>query len=62
VVEVLREEGIDSVRYVLWDATGSSHRDYSPPSGETGPLKRQVEETVEMLSEGSEGFYKSYLD
>jgi hypothetical protein len=29
LVEVLREEGIDAVRYVLWDATGW-HRDYSP--------------------------------
>jgi hypothetical protein len=27
---VLREEGIDGVRYALWDATGW-HRDYSPP-------------------------------
>ncbi len=31
LVEVLREEGIDAVRYVLWDATGW-HRDYSPPA------------------------------
>ncbi len=30
LVEVLREEGVDAVRYVLWDATGW-HRDYSPP-------------------------------
>jgi hypothetical protein len=29
LVEVLREEGFDAVRYVLWDATGW-HRDYSP--------------------------------
>ncbi len=29
LVEVLREEGIDAVRYVLWNATGW-HRDYSP--------------------------------
>lgn len=28
LVEVLREEGIDAVRYVLWDATGW-HRNYS---------------------------------
>ena len=27
-MEVLREEGIDAVRYVLWDATGL-YRDYS---------------------------------
>jgi hypothetical protein len=26
---VLREEGLDAVRYVLWDATGW-HKDYSP--------------------------------
>ena len=31
LVEVLREEGMDAVRYVLWDATGW-HRDYSPPA------------------------------
>ena len=29
LVEVLREEGIDAVRYVLWDATGW-RRNYSP--------------------------------
>jgi hypothetical protein len=29
LVEVLREEDIDAVRYALWDATGW-HRDYSP--------------------------------
>ena len=28
LVEVLREEGIDAVRYALWDATGW-HRGYS---------------------------------
>ena len=27
LVEVLREESLDAVRYVLWDATGW-HRDY----------------------------------
>src|SRR3954462_14403028 len=31
LVEVLREESIGAVRYVLWDATGW-HRDYSPPA------------------------------
>ncbi len=31
LVEVLREEGLEAVRYVLWDATGW-HRDYSPPA------------------------------
>ena len=30
LVEVLREEGIDTVRYARWDATGW-HRGYSPP-------------------------------
>lgn len=29
LVEVLREEGMDAVRQVLWDATGW-HRDYDP--------------------------------
>jgi hypothetical protein len=29
MLEVLREEGIDGVRYALWDATGW-HRDCSP--------------------------------
>jgi hypothetical protein len=31
LVEVLREEGIDAVRYALWDATGW-HRGYSSPA------------------------------
>src|ERR671921_112128 len=31
LLEVLREEGINGVRYALWDATGW-HRDYSPPA------------------------------
>src|SRR3954466_5442854 len=31
LVEILGEEGLDGVRYVLWDATGW-HRDYSPPA------------------------------
>lgn len=30
LVKVLREEGIDAVRYALWDTTGW-HHDYSPP-------------------------------
>ncbi len=29
LVEVLREESLDAVRYVLWDATGW-HRNYDP--------------------------------
>jgi hypothetical protein len=61
-VEVLCEEGLDGVRYVLWDATGWEmavriekilvtvlHETHS----------RQVEEALETLSEGPEGFYKS---
>ena len=87
LVEVLREEGIDAVRYVLWDATGW-HRDYSPAAWRNRATeeqkrkgwemavriekiictvlhqahKRQVEETMETLSEGPESFYKSYYD
>ena len=30
LVEVLHKEGLEAVRYVLWDATG--WRDYSPPA------------------------------
>jgi hypothetical protein len=30
-VEVLREEGTDGVRYVLWDATGH-RKEYGPPA------------------------------
>jgi hypothetical protein len=30
LLEVLREEGIDGVRYALWSVSGW-HRDYSPP-------------------------------
>ena len=29
LVEVLREEGLEAVRHVIWDAT-RWHRDYSP--------------------------------
>jgi len=87
LVEVLREEGLDGVRYALWDATGW-HRDYSPPAWRNRAteeqkkrgwemavrmekilctvlneaLKRQVEETMEILAEGPENFYSSYLD
>jgi hypothetical protein len=31
LVEVLHKEGLEALRYVLWDATGW-HRDYSPPA------------------------------
>jgi hypothetical protein len=82
LLEVLREEGIDGVRYSLWDATGW-HRDYSSPawrSRATDEQKRigwemavriekivaqvlheahgrQVEEVMDTLQEGPEGFY-----
>ena len=86
LVEVLREEGIDAVRYVLWDATGW-HRDYSPPAWRHRATieqkrigwemvvriekilctvlheayERQVEETMETLSEGPEAMYRHSL-
>ncbi len=85
-MEVLREEGIDAARHVLWDATGW-HHDYSLPAWRnqaTEERKRigwemavriekiickvlheahrlQVEETMETLAGGSEGFYQSRL-
>ncbi len=37
---MLREEGIDAVRYALWDATGS-HRDYSPLAWRNRATKEQ---------------------
>lgn len=81
LVEVLREEGIGAVRYVLWDATGW-HRDYSPPAWRNRATKeqkrigwemavrmekilctvlheahrQQVEEAMNTLAEGPEGF------
>ena len=87
LLEVLREEGLDGVRYALWDATGW-HSDYSPPAWRnraTEEQKRrgwemavriekiiatvlheaheqQTQEVTDTLSEGPEGFYKSYLD
>jgi hypothetical protein len=82
-VEVLRKEGIDALRDVLWDATGW-HRDCSPPDWRNRAIKdqkrkgremavriekiiatvldeahkRQVEETMDTLAEGPEGFYR----
>jgi hypothetical protein len=87
LVGVLREEGLDGVRYALWGATGW-HRDYSSPAwpnrapeeqkrigGEMAVRierilatvlheahERQTQEVIDTLSEGPEGFYKSYLD
>jgi len=87
LVEVLREEGLDGVRYALWDATGW-HRDYSPAAWRNRATEeqkrkgwemavriekiiatvlqeahgRQVEETMETLGGGPEGFYESHFD
>lgn len=84
---MLREEGIDGVRYTLWSATGW-HRDYSPLAWRNRATdkqksigwemavriekiiatvldeahKRQTEEVMDTLSEGPEGFYRSYAD
>jgi hypothetical protein len=85
LVEVLHKEGLDAVRYVLWDATGHP-KDYSPRQVHRATEeqqqrgwemavriekilctvlheahKRQVEETLDTLSEGPEDFYRSYL-
>jgi hypothetical protein len=43
---VLREEGIDGVRYALWNVSGW-HRDYSPPAWRSRA-------TEELKSEGWE--------
>jgi hypothetical protein len=72
---VLREEGLDSGRYALWSTTGC-HRDYSPPTWRSQATKeqkrevpvlheahrRQVEETMETLSERPEGLYMNSLN
>ncbi len=47
LVEVLREEGIDAVRYALWDATGW-HRDYSPPAWRNRATAEQKRKGWEM--------------
>lgn len=44
---MLREEGIDAVRYVLWDATGW-HRDYSPPVWRNRATEEQKKRGWEM--------------
>jgi hypothetical protein len=46
-VEVLREEGLDVVRYVLWDATGW-HRDYSPLAWRNRATEEQKRKGWEM--------------
>ncbi len=87
LVEVLREEGVEAIRYAMWDMTGW-HRDYDPCVWRSRATeeqkrigwemavriekiivtvlheahKRQVEETMETLGEGPEGFYESRLD
>ncbi len=87
LIEVLREEGLDAVRYVLWDATGW-RRDYSPTTRRNRATEeqrrvgwemavriekiiatvlheaheRQVEETMNTLSVGPEGFYERHLN
>ena len=83
LVEVLRTEGIEGVRYALWDMT-HSHEHYDPciwrsqateEQKRTGwemwvrmekiiatildeAHKRQIEETMDALEEGPNGFYK----
>ena len=87
LVEVLRTEGVEGVRYALWDMTGW-HRDYDPcvwrsrateEQKQTGweswvrmekiiatvlhaAHRRQVEEAMDALAEGPEGFYGSSAD
>ena len=47
LLEVLREEGIDGVRYALWDATGW-HHDYSPTTWRSRATAEQKREGWEM--------------
>ncbi len=47
LVEVLRESGIDAVRYVLWDVTGW-HSDYSPPARRNRATKERKKKGWEM--------------
>jgi hypothetical protein len=44
---VLREEGIDGVRYALWNVSGW-HRDYSPPAWRSRATEEQKREGWEM--------------
>lgn len=83
LVKVLEKEGVEAVRYALWDATGW-HHDYSPAAWKSRATveqkrrgwemavrierilvrvlheahARQVDETMEVLSEGPKGLYK----
>ena len=43
LLEVLREEGIDGVRYALWNVSGW-HRDYSPPAWRSRATEEQKRE------------------
>ena len=47
LVEILREEGLDAVRYSLWDTTGW-HRDYSPPAWRNRATEEQKKIGWEM--------------
>ncbi len=47
LLEVLREEGTDAVRYALWDATGW-HRDYSPAAWRNRATEEQKRKGWEM--------------
>jgi hypothetical protein len=47
LLEVLREEGIDGVRYALWNASGW-HRDYSPPAWRNRATEEQKRVGWEM--------------
>jgi hypothetical protein len=47
LLEVLREEGIDSVRCALWNVSGW-HRDYSPPAWRSRATEEQKREGWEM--------------
>ncbi len=47
LLEVLREEGIDGVRYALWNVSGW-HRDYSPPAWRSRATEEQKSEGWEM--------------
>jgi hypothetical protein len=47
LLEILREDGIDGVRYALWDATGW-HRDYSPPAWRNRATPEQKRRGWEM--------------
>ncbi len=47
LVEMLREEGLDAVRHILWDST-RWHRDYSPPAWRNRATEEQKRVGWEM--------------